>query len=61
MTFAMKSLFLCAAALLIAAFSSCNTTVGLGRDMRILGEEMEKAAQKGQGGGADDYSGAPMY
>ncbi len=57
----MKFFSLCLASLAIAAFSSCNTTVGIGRDMRILGEEMEKAAEARQGGGTEDYSGAPVY
>ena len=58
----MKSFILCLAALSVATFSSCNTTVGLGRDMRILGEEMEKAAEaRLGGGGTEDYSGAPVY
>jgi predicted small secreted protein len=43
------------------AFSSCNTTIGLGRDMRVLGTEMEKKAENTQGGGSADVSGAPVY
>ena len=43
-------------------FSSCNTFIGLGRDMRIGGEAMEKTATKGTGGGGGgDTSGAPVY
>lgn len=49
----------------IAALSSCNTTIGLGRDMRVLGAEMEKKADEtynGGGGSTDDYNGgAPVY
>jgi predicted small secreted protein len=52
----------------IAALASCNTTIGLGRDMRVLGTEMEKKADETYNGGggseaaADDYSGgAPVY
>jgi predicted small secreted protein len=49
----------------IAALASCNTTIGLGRDMRVLGTEMEKKADATYNGGeaaADDYSGgAPVY
>jgi predicted small secreted protein len=52
----------------IAALASCNTTIGLGRDMRVLGAEMEKKADETYNGGAgggeatDDYSGgAPVY
>ncbi len=43
--------------------SSCNTFIGLGRDMRIGGEAMEKTATKGAGGGdaGGDPSGAPVY
>jgi predicted small secreted protein len=49
----------------IAALSSCNTTIGLGRDMRVLGAEMEKKADEaynGGGGTTEDFSGgAPNY
>lgn len=48
----------------ITALASCNTTIGLGRDMRVLGTEMEKKADKAHGGSqaSDDYSGgAPVY
>ncbi len=42
--------------------TSCNTFIGLGRDMRIAGEGMEKVANKTSGGsGGDDMSGAPVY
>lgn len=53
-----------AASLAIAGFASCNTTIGLGRDMRVLGEQMEQKAGQQQGGatGGDDYyGGAPVY
>ena len=42
-------------------FTSCNSVIGLGRDMRIAGEAMEKAANKGSGGSSEDTSGAPVY
>lgn len=44
-------------------FSSCNTMIGLGRDMRIGGESLENSANKVSGGGNDggDMSGAPIY
>ena len=48
----------------LAVFPSCNTTIGLGRDIRVLGTEMERKADETYGGGtaADDYSGgAPVY
>lgn len=45
----------------IAIFSSaCNTTIGMGRDLRIIGESMEGQAQKARSNGSDT-SGAPVY
>jgi predicted small secreted protein len=42
--------------------SSCNTMIGLGRDMRIGGEGLENSANKVTGGsGGGDTSGAPVY
>ena len=42
---------------------SCNTMIGLGRDMRIGGEGLENSANKvtGGGSGGGDTSGAPVY
>ena len=65
----MKTILLAATAAIICGLNvSCNTTIGLGRDMRILGENMEHAAnkkQQGSGGGggaaAYDTGGAPVY
>ena len=58
----MKTILLLAIAAVVSGLCSCNTTIGLGRDMRILGGNMEKAAQAKQGGGGgDDSSGAPVY
>jgi predicted small secreted protein len=60
----MKAIFLTVAAALACGLSSCNTTIGIGRDMRILGENMENAAnkkQQGQQGGYQDTGGAPVY
>ena len=50
-------------AIALAALSSCNTTVGLGRDMRVLGTEMEKKAEQHTGGSDTEYQsgGAPVY
>lgn len=48
----------------IAAFASCNTTIGLGRDMRVLGTEMEKKADEvytGGGGTEEEYTGGADY
>jgi predicted small secreted protein len=48
-------------------FSSCNTIIGVGRDMRMGGEGLEKTATKVSGGGgggessSEDTSGAPVY
>ncbi len=60
----MKSILLIILAAAAVFSSSCNTFIGLGRDMRIAGEGMEKTANKasGGGGGSDgDVSGAPIY
>ncbi|MBK1882536.1 hypothetical protein JIN85_08920 [Luteolibacter pohnpeiensis] len=58
----MKSLLLIAAVITASLLSSCNTTIGFGRDLRLLGEGMEKSANKVQGGGSsDDTYGAPVY
>lgn len=51
----------------IAALASCNTTIGLGRDMRVLGTEMEKKADETYNGGSGEAAaegnsgGAPVY
>lgn len=59
----MKSIFLIVVAAAAILTSSCNTFIGLGRDMRIAGEGMEKSATKasGSGGSSADTSGAPVY
>lgn len=60
----MKSLLFSLLALAGFALSSCNSTIGLGRDLRILGTEMEKKAdQTYNGGGGESYDtgGAPVY
>ena len=58
----MKATLLIALAATSILFTSCNTFIGLGRDMRIAGEGMEKAANKANGGGgSEDTSGAPVY
>jgi predicted small secreted protein len=47
----------------LTSLSSCNTAIGLGRDMRVLGTEVEKKAEQGAGGaGAESQTGAaPVY
>ncbi len=56
-------LILLTALTVTAIFSvSCNTFIGLGRDMRIAGEGMEKTANKSAGGDSSaETSGAPVY
>jgi predicted small secreted protein len=58
----MKSLSLIALAAAAVLTTSCNTMIGLGRDMRIAGEGMENTANKTSGGGSGgNTSGAPVY
>jgi predicted small secreted protein len=61
----MNSLLLITLATSAVLLSSCNTFIGLGRDMRIGGEAMENTANKAAGGsgggGGEDTSGAPVY
>jgi predicted small secreted protein len=59
----MKTTLMIALATVAVLSSSCNTFIGLGRDMRIAGEGMEKTADKASGGsgGGGDTSGAPVY
>lgn len=59
----MKSILLITLAAAAVFLTSCNTFIGLGRDMRIAGEGMEKTANKASGGGGaeGDLSGAPIY
>ncbi len=58
----MKTILLLALAVTAVLSSSCNTFIGLGRDLRIAGEGMEKTADKASGGsGGGDTSGAPVY
>jgi len=56
----MKLIFLSLAT--VAAFTSCNTMIGLGRDTRLLGESVEKTAEKSAPVEQyDNTSGAPVY
>jgi predicted small secreted protein len=57
----MKAILLIALAATAVLTSSCNTFIGLGRDMRIAGEGVEKSAAKSKTGGSGDTSGAPVY
>jgi len=59
----MKPVLLIAAFAVAALLSSCNTFIGMGRDMKLLGDGMESSANKANGSGSDggDTSGAPVY
>jgi predicted small secreted protein len=59
----MKISFLICGITAAVLLSSCNTIIGIGRDMRIGGEGLESAANKATGGGSSgsDSSGAPVY
>jgi predicted small secreted protein len=61
----MKAILLITAAAAAMLFTSCNTMIGLGRDMRMGGEGLESSANKVTGGGsssgAADTGGAPVY
>jgi predicted small secreted protein len=58
----MKSLLLLTVASAAVLLTSCNTMIGLGRDMRIGGEGLENSANKATGGSSSsDTSGAPVY
>ena len=58
----MKMILLPVLVAFAALTSSCNTFIGLGRDMRIAGESMERTAEKASGGGGEaDQGGAPIY
>ena len=43
------------------ALNSCNTLIGLGRDMRQAGEGLEKTAKKTKGENAEGDVAAPTY
>jgi predicted small secreted protein len=62
MGISMKALLLFALGATALVLSSCNTAIGFGRDLRLLGQGMENSANKA-GGGHDggDHSGAPVY
>ena len=58
----MKSILLITLAAAAVLSTSCNTFIGMGRDLRIAGEGMESSANKSSGGGSSgDTSGAPVY
>lgn len=59
----MKPALLIAAVVVATVLSSCNTMIGVGRDLKLLGDGVENSANKAHGGGSGggDYSGAPVY
>lgn len=58
----MKALSIIVLAAVAMVSTSCNTMIGIGRDMRIGGEGLEKVASKASGGSSDTHSsGAPVY
>ncbi len=61
----MKTILLITAAAAAVLLTSCNTMIGLGRDMRMGGEGLENSANKVTGGsgsgGTSDTGGAPVY
>lgn len=57
----MKFHILAVLALTSLALSSCNTMIGLGRDTRLLGEGMEKTAERSTGAGYGGGVNAPVY
>lgn len=58
----MKVTCLFLAAVFASVMGSCNTMIGLGRDMRIMGEQMENTSNKARGQqSVEDPSGAPIY
>jgi len=58
----MKSILLLAVVAVATLLSSCNTVIGCGRDLRMMGDGMEKSANKVHGSHSDsDTSGAPVY
>lgn len=57
----MKALSIIVLATVAIVSTSCNTMIGIGRDMRIGGEGLEKVASKANGSSSDTHSGAPVY
>jgi predicted small secreted protein len=60
----MKTTLLTALTITVVLSSSCNTFIGMGRDMRIAGESMERTAEKATRGGGNAPTsdpGAPIY
>jgi predicted small secreted protein len=62
-----KTLLIAMTAALGLLASSCNTFIGLGRDIRLMGEGVEKSAVKSAGtngnttGTGNGHSAAPVY
>ena len=64
---AMKSIILMTVAALAVLFSSCNTMIGIGRDMKMGGEGLETTANKASSSNSSGTStsggssAAPVY
>jgi len=59
----MRTFLICSSALLITLTSSCNTFIGIGRDLRLAGQGLENTASKASGKSSKDneHSAAPVY
>lgn len=57
----MKALLLLAAAATGLLLTSCNTFIGLGRDIKQLGSDMRPVNQGGGNHQSNDQYGAPVY
>jgi predicted small secreted protein len=58
----MKKLYAFAALAVVVTLSSCNTAIGFGRDLRLLGTGMEnKAHGKTWNGGEQQQENLPTY
>lgn len=59
----MKILMTTGCVLALLFTTSCNTFIGMGRDLRQLGEGMENSAHKSSSSGSENSSqgGAPVY
>ena len=59
----MKVILIIATAMTATLTTSCNTMIGISRDVRLAGEGMEKIATKAAGQETEktNTSGAPVY
>ncbi|MCW1884210.1 hypothetical protein OKA04_05670 [Luteolibacter flavescens] len=57
----MKKLYAIAALAVVVTLSSCNTAIGFGRDLRLLGSGMENKAHGRQWDGQQQQDNLPSY